>query len=313
MEKYRAWGLLVFGNLFWAGNYVFGKYVVSELSPLWLTFSRWVLALVILIPLAQLLEKPDWKQAARAWLPLSLMGLLGVIGFNVLLYTSLQHTSATNAALVTALNSGVIVLFSVLLLRERVSRVQAAGFALSLLGVLVILTRGKIAHVFQTDYNQGDLLVLGCVLVWSLYSIIGKRLKGVPPVTATAASTILGTVMMLPFAIAEGVDFSGISPMAIAGILYIVLFPSICSFVFWNVSVRAVGASKAGITLNLIPVFTAMFSVIMGESITQAQVWGGLLVFAGVTLASGLIEQQWSRRKQAAAELAGMTARPNGK
>ncbi|MDF2679451.1 MAG: protein of unknown function transrane [Brevibacillus sp.] len=297
MGKYRAWWLLVFCNLFWAGNYVFGKYVVSEMTPLWLTFARWVLALIVLIPLAQFLERPDWRQAAKAWLPLSLMGLLGVIGFNVLLYSSLRHTSATNAALVTALNPVVIVLFSVFLLREKVSRIQASGFVLSLLGVLVILTRGNIIRVFQTEYNQGDLLVLGCVLVWTLYSIIGKRVKGVPPVTATAASTLLAAVMMLPFAIAEGIDFSTLSPLALSGILYIVLFPSICSFVFWNVSVRAVGASQAGITLNLIPVFTAMISVMLGERITQAQVWGGLLVFIGVTFASGLIDQQWKRRK----------------
>jgi len=303
--KNRAWWLLVFCNLFWAGNYVFGKYVVSEMSPLWLTFSRWVLALVILIPLAQLLEKPDWKQAAKAWLPLSLMGLLGVIGFNVLLYSSLEHTSATNAALVTALNPVVIVLFSVIFLREKVSRIQASGFVLSLLGVLVILTRGHVTQVFQIQYNQGDLLVLGCVLVWTLYSIIGKRVKGVPPVTATAVSTTLATVMMLPFALAQGIDFSAISPLALSGILYIVLFPSICSFVFWNVSVRAVGASQAGITLNLIPVFTAMISAVLGEVITQAQVWGGLLVFIGVTFASGFVEQQWKRKKQSAAELPG--------
>ncbi|MED4583143.1 DMT family transporter [Brevibacillus choshinensis] len=297
MGKNRAWWLLVFCNLFWAGNYVFGKFVVTEMTPLWLTFARWVLALLVLIPLAQVLEKPDWKQVAKAWLPLSFMGLLGVIGFNVLLYTSLKYTSATNAALVTALNPVVIVLLSVFFLREKVSRIQASGFILSLLGVLVILNQGNIVRVFQTQYNQGDLLVLCCVLVWTLYSIIGKRVKGVPPVTATAASTFLAAIMMLPFAIVQGIDFSTLSPLAFSGILYIVLFPSICSFVFWNVSVRAVGASQAGITLNLIPVFTAMISVIFGESITQAQVWGGLLVFIGVTFASGLIDQQWKRRK----------------
>ncbi|QRG66183.1 DMT family transporter [Brevibacillus choshinensis] len=297
MGKSRAWWLLVFCNLFWAGNYVFGKFVVSEMTPLWLTFARWVLALVILIPLALALEKPDWRQVARAWLPLSLMGLLGVIGFNVLLYSSLKHTSATNAALVTALNPVVIVLFSVFFLREKVSRIQASGFILSLLGVLVILTKGHLLRVFQTDYNQGDLLVLCCVLVWTLYSIIGKKVKGVSPITATAASTAFAVVMMLPFAIAEGIDFSTLSPLAFTGIAYIVLFPSICSFVFWNVSVRAVGASQAGITLNLIPVFTAMISVLFGEGITQPQVWGGLLVFIGVTFASGLIDQQWKRRQ----------------
>ncbi|MFD2370829.1 DMT family transporter [Brevibacillus sp. GCM10020057] len=304
MGKAKAWWLLVFCNLFWAGNYVFGKYVVTVMTPLWLTFARWVLALIFLIPLAVVLEKPDWRQVAKAWLPLSFMGLLGVVGYNIFLYSSLKYTSATNAALVTALNPGVIVLFSLLFLREKVSGIQASGFLVSLFGVLVILTQGSVWRVFQTQYNQGDLLVLLCVLVWTLYSIIGKKLEGVPPVTATAASTVLAALMMLPFAAAEGIDFSAISPLAWSGIIYMVLFPSICSFVFWNVSVRVVGASQAGITLNLIPVFTALISIMLGENITAAQLWGGLLVFLGVTLASGMVDQQWRRRKQAAAELA---------
>jgi drug/metabolite transporter (DMT)-like permease len=301
MGKYRAWWLLVFCNLFWAGNYVFGKYVVTVMSPLWLTFTRWVLALIILIPLAHFLEKPDWRQAAKSWIPLSLMGLLGVIGFNVLLYSSLEFTSATNAALVTALNPGAIVLFSFFLLREKISGTQSAGFLLSLFGVLVILTKGNVGQIFQTEYNRGDLLVVVAVLVWTLYSIIGKRITGIPPVTATAASTLLATLMMLPFAIAQGIDVTTIDPLAITGVLYIVLFPSICSFVFWNISVRAVGASQAGIFLNLIPVFTAIISVILGESITQAQVWGGLLVFIGVTFASGMVNRQWNKKEKAAA------------
>lgn len=302
MTKYRAWWLLVLCNLFWAGNYVFGKYVVTIMSPLWLTFLRWVLALLVLLPLAHFVEKPDWRQVAKSWVPLSAMGLLGVIGFNVLLYSSLEYTSATNAALVTALNPAAIALFSVFLLREHISRIQTVGFVLSLLGVLVILTKGSIGQVFQTDYNRGDLLVIAAVLVWTLYSIIGKRLTGIPPVSATTASTLLAAIMMVPFAIAQGVHLTNLNALAVTGILYIVLFPSICSFVFWNMSVRAVGASQAGIFLNLIPVFTAIISVLLGDHISLAQFGGGLLVFIGVTLASGMINRPRSATAQKATE-----------
>lgn len=290
MGNYRAWWLLFFCNLFWAGNFVFGKYVVTVMSPLWLTFSRWVLALLVLIPLASLMERPDWRQVARQWLPLSLMGLMGVIGYNLLLYSALEHTSATNAALVAALNPGVIVLFSYFFLREKITRLQGIGFVVSLLGVLVILTRGNIGQILDTEYNRGDLLTLGAVLVWTFYSIIGRRIKGVTPITATAASTLLSVVMMLPFALVQGFDWTVMTPLAITGFFYIVLFPSIFSFAFWNISVRELGANKAGITLNLIPVFTAIISVILGEGITQPQIWGGLLVFLGVTLASGVVK-----------------------
>ncbi|MCM3078994.1 DMT family transporter [Brevibacillus invocatus] len=303
MGKYRAWWLLFFCNLFWAGNFVFGKYVVTVMSPFWLTFSRWVLALIVLIPLAIFMEKPDWRQVARQWLPLSMMGLMGVIGYNLFLYSALEHTSATNAALVAALNPGVIVLFSFFLLGEKITRMQGMGFVISLFGVLVILTRGNLGQILDTEYNRGDLLAIGALLVWTFYSIIGKRIKGVTPITATAASTLLSVVMMLPFAIVQGVDLTAMNPLAITGFLYIVLFPSIFSFVFWNISVRALGANKAGITLNLIPVFTAIISVLLGESLTQPQIWGGLLVFLGVTVASGIVRGQWKGKQSKGVEI----------
>lgn len=303
MKQNRVWLLLFFCNLFWAGNYVFGKYVITMLSPLWLTFARWALALIVLIPLAHLMEKPDWRQVGKQWLPLAVLGLTGVIGYNMFLYSALVYTSATNAALVTALNPGVIVLFSFFLLREKITRVQAAGFVLSLVGVMVVLTRGELMQIFAAEYNRGDLLTLGAVLVWTLYSIIGRRLKGVKPITATAASTVLAVLIMLPFAIAQGVDFTAMDALGITGFFYIVVFPSIFSFVFWNMAVRELGANKAGITLNLIPVITAVISVILGEGITAAQIWGGLLVITGVVLASGVAGMMRERRREASSRL----------
>ncbi|MFC4769570.1 DMT family transporter [Effusibacillus consociatus] len=295
MGKYRAWLLLVFCNLFWAGNYVFGKYVIEEVPPLWITFSRWLLALFLLFPIAWFLEKPDWKKAGQAWLPLVGMGILGGIGYNLLLYSALEYTTATNAALVSALNPAVIVLFSVLLLGERISTTQFAGFVVSLVGVLVILTKGSLGQIFDADYNRGDLLMVASVVVWTFYSIIGKRLGNIPPITATAVSTLFAVLIMAPFALAQGIDLTGIGPLAVTGILYMVIFPSVGSFVFWNMSVRAIGASQAGIFLNFIPVFTAIISVILGEEITGTQIWGGLLVFAGVYLTSGMLDRRWTR------------------
>lgn len=298
MGKYQAWLLLSLTNLFWAGNYVFGKYVIAEITPLWLTFSRWVLAMLLLFPIARWVEKPDWSRIRHNWLPLIGLGALGVAGYNLFLYSALEYTTPTNAALVSALNPAVIVLFSVFLLRERISRIQLTGFVLSLLGVSVVLTRGNLFEIIHMQLNRGDLIMLGAVLVWTFYSIIGKRLTGIPPITTTAVSTLFGTLLLLPFAVAEGIDLSGISPLAMSGLLYITLFPSVGSFVFWNISVRAVGASQAGVFLNLIPVFTALISLLLGESITQAQVWGGLLVMLGVYLTTGMVDRKLEQRKE---------------
>lgn len=294
MKNWQIWMLLVFCNLFWAGNYVFGKYVISEITPLWLTFSRWVLALFFLFPIAYYFEKLEWKTIKRDWLLLSCMGGLGIIGYNLLLYSALAYTTATNAALVSALNPGIIVLVSVFLTGERISKLQAAGFFFSLAGVLIILTNGELARLLQANYNRGDLLMLAAVLVWTAYSLLSRKLQ-TPPITATAVSSAIAVIMMMPFAASQGINLAAIKPLTLGGIIYIMLFPSVCSFVFWNLSVKAIGASKCGVFLNLIPVFTAIISVILGEKITLAQLLGGLAVFLGVYLTTGMLDKWFAR------------------
>ncbi|MBC2581373.1 DMT family transporter [Clostridium sp. DJ247] len=295
MKKYRVWLLLIICNLFWAGNYVFGKYVVAEITPLWITFSRWIGAIFLLLPVAYFIEKPKWNSLSKALPTLAIMGALGIIGYNLALYSALDYTSAINAALINALNPGVIVLFSVFLLRERISWIQVSGLVVSLIGVLVVLTRGDLVQILQVKYNKGDLIMIAAIIIWTLYSILGKRLKEIPPITATAVSALIAVLMMAPFAIYQGIDMTKITSVGMTGILYMIIFPSVCSFVFWNISIREIGASQAGIFLNFIPVFTAIISWILGNKITSAQVYGGLLVFIGIYLTTGMLERRLAR------------------
>ncbi|KUO72062.1 MAG: cysteine transporter [Desulfosporosinus sp. BRH_c37] len=292
MSKYRAWLLLIVTNLFWAGNYVFGKYMLSEITPLWITFLRWLLAIMFLFPIAYFLEKPKWLMVKQAWLSLVSMGILGIIGYNMVLYSALEYTSSTNAALVSALNPAVIVFFSVFLLREKISRLQTSGIAVSLIGAFVVITQGNFGQILQRDYNKGDILMLAAVVIWTLYSIVGRRLTTVPPITATAISALFATLIIAPFAFAQGIDVTRIGPLTVTGILYMAIFPSVFSFVFWNMSVRAIGISQAGIFLNLIPVFTAIMSGILGERISGTQALGGSLVFMGVYLTTGMLDRK---------------------
>lgn len=295
MSKYKVWVFLILCNLFWAGNYVFGKYVVAEMTPLIITFSRWLMASVFLFGIAYYFEKPNWKTVLKAWPILTVMAILGIIIYNLVLYSALNYTSSTNAALVNSLNPAVIVLFSGILLREKVSLIQALGIFISLTGVIVILTGGKLGEIFQFQFNRGDLLMLVAITAWTLYSIIGKRIKNIPPITATAVSALIAAVIMAPFALLQGIHVSQISSLAVIGILYITIFPSVGSFVFWNIGMREIGASKAGIFLNLIPVFTALISWAMGNGITGVQISGGILVFIGVYMTTGMVERLFRR------------------
>ncbi|WP_307794938.1 DMT family transporter [Alkalihalobacillus sp. BA299] len=301
MKKYQVWIMLILATLFWAGNFVFGSFVVTEIDPVWMTFSRWFFALFLLFPIAHFLEKPNWKLIKKDWPYLILVGVLGIIGYNLILYSALEYTTSINASLVAAMNPGVIVVASVILLKEKLSKAQILGFCISLAGAIIILTQGEFSRIFQFDFNKGDLLMVGAIVVWTFYSIIGKRLT-LPPITATAVSTLFAILLLAPFVLSQGLTFySDLSPLALTGIVYFVIFPSVCSFIFWNVAVREIGASQSGIFLNLIPVFTAIISVLLGNMITLVQILGGLFVFIGVYLTTGLMDQKLSSRWKKAA------------
>ena len=287
---------------FWAGNYVFGSYVVAELSPVWIALTRWVIAIFLLFPIAHFYEKPDWRRALRtSWWQLLWMGILGCTIYSIIVYYALRYTTSTSAALVQAINPALLLLCSAFLLRERINKWQSAGFVLSLLGVLVILCRGNLLQLFQTDYNRGDLLMIIAVIAWTIYSMVSKKLTGIPPITATALSTVFGILVLVPFAWIEGWPFAHVGALGWMGILYFALFPSFGSYILWNLSVRAIGAGEAGIFLNLIPFFTALISLLLGQAPTVAQLIGGLFVIGGVMLATGLLP----RRQRAHSERIG--------
>jgi drug/metabolite transporter (DMT)-like permease len=183
------------------------------------------------------------------------------------------------------MNPAFIVCCSALFLKERFSPSAVLGLFISLTGVLLVLTRGHPGLIFHTAYNVGDLIMLAAISVWTAYSLLGRRAKGIPPIAAVAVSALLGLIVLLPFFLTSGSPFP-LSGRAALGVLYISVFPSVASFIFWNAGIREIGASRSGIYLNLITVFTAILSLLMGNAIEISQMIGGIMVFGGVYLTS---------------------------
>lgn len=287
---YQAFLFLLLCNLLWAGNFIFGKFVIHEFSPLWITFLRWVIASSILLPVAAVYEKMNYagvkKILKESWLTLTCMGIAGGILFNVLTYSALQYTSPTNGTLVFSLTPAITMIFSVLLWKEKVSIMQVAGLCISFLGVVTILTGGNIMQIFHMEYNRGDLLMIGADVCWMIYSFLCKKTDIVPPITAVALSSLIAVVIMIPFLIVQPLAFHQVTVVGIYGILYIGVFASVCAFILWNVSVRTVGAGTANLTINLIPVYAAIMTLLLGEEISAIQLWGGAIVIIGLLLTS---------------------------
>ncbi|TGA98995.1 DMT family transporter [Sporolactobacillus shoreae] len=283
MRRSTAVVFLIFANLFWAGNYICGKYVIGAMQPIQINFLRWLIAAIILFPLAQLIEKPDWKSIWKEWKILLLLSVLGIIGYNILLYEALYFTTSLNAALINSVNPAMIAIFAAWLLKEKLSKVNALGLLVSLVGVLLVLTHGDFLRVFAINYNAGDLFMLIVIISWTFYTLLSKRIKDLPPIGATAVTVAFSLLLMLPFFIHSNFNWS-FTPATTYGILYLAIFPSVGSLLFWNIGVPVVGASHTGIFMNLITVFTAILSVLLGIRIDLFQIIGGLVVIFGVYL-----------------------------
>ena len=273
---------LALANLFWAGNYVFGEMVTREISPISLTFFRWAFAVLPLLALAWLVERPNWREAWREWKLHLLQSLLGLTGYTLLLYSALGLTGAVNAAVISAINPATIALAAAIFLHERLNRVQAIGIAVAFVGVTIVLTGGDLGQLVEQGFGVGDLLVIASVLAWTVYSLISRRLV-TPPITATAVQAVFAVVTMLPLIAVTGVSLPSSAGGAL-GLAYIVVFPSMAGYALWNIGAARVGPSRAGIFLNLLPVFTVVIALALGATLELPAVIGGAIVIAGVYL-----------------------------
>ncbi|WP_457974292.1 DMT family transporter [Arthrobacter sp. D1-17] len=273
---------LVFATLFWSGNFVVGQAAVESITPLELTFWRWTFAALPLLLLAQLAEKPDWRAVLRRWPSLLLLSALGMSTYTLLLYTALGHTSALNASLITAANPALIVVMALFLPGDRPGPAAWFGIALGLFGVLLVLTAGDLQQIAGLSFNLGELLMLGAIVVWAFYTIIARR-QGLPPIAATAVQVSMASLTLAPAALAAG---AALPDNAGAGwsLAYIVIFPSLGAYLLWNLALRSTSPATAGNYLNLMVVFTAAISLLLGMPVTVPQVLGGILVISGVLL-----------------------------
>lgn len=274
---------LVGATLFWAGNYVLGAVAVREMSPVALTALRWAVAAVPLLVIAQVVERPDWRAVLRTWPRQLVLSLLGMVGYALFVYTALQHTSSVNASLVNALNPALIALLGAAAVRRAPSRRAALGMVVGLVGVLVVITGGRPAGLTSLELNVGDLLMVGAIVVWSVYTIGGRSLAGVPPIASTAVQASIAALVMAPFAAAGQVHWPS-SRDATVALLVIAVLPSVGSYLLWNLALRRVPPAEAGSYLNLITVFTVLISALTGYALGAAQVVGGVLVLGGVLL-----------------------------
>lgn len=281
--------LLSLCSLFWSLNWVIGKALVGTVSPLMLTFVRWSIAVAAMMPFALPQVLAHGPLVRRHWKTIAWLGFWGTGLHNAFAYVGLHYTTATNGVILNSAIPVLIILCGWIVYRDTITRWQALGVAVSLAGVLAVLTGGDPGVLARLSLNRGDLIVLAGMVFWAVYTVyLREKPAGLPPLALLACCGAVGVVLLAPLAAMELVVLGGHfdpTPAAFAALLYIGIFPSFVGYVFWNRGVAEVGPNVAGLFVHLMPAFGCLLAwLFLGESLRLFHLAGIALILAGIAL-----------------------------
>jgi drug/metabolite transporter (DMT)-like permease len=215
------------------------------------------------------------------------MWVTGEVFFYIFQFLALASTSSINAGLISTLNPVSIAVSSAFFLKERLHSRQLSAMLLSLIGVVIVLSKGSLGRVLTFHFNSGDLWMIAAVILWGIYSVCGRwAMQKVSPIAATFFSGLFGVILLLPLNIGS-FQISKPDIPFILSLLYTGVISTVVCMLLWNMGVQKVGATKSGIFLNFNPIFTAILAFfILKETMTLAELAGSTIVITGCYLFS---------------------------
>jgi drug/metabolite transporter (DMT)-like permease len=284
-----AYLLIAISALCWSGNHILGRAIAGHVPPFAISTVRWLLPALILWPFARPHLARDWPAIRRHWKLILFLGIIGGALFGALQYIGLQYTTAINVSVLNSLAPVLIGMAGVALFRDRLTGRQMLGIAVSLAGVLVIISKANLAAFGTLGFNWGDLIILFNMVMWAVYSACLRLRPPLHWLSFTFVLAVISGVATAPFWIWEHASGFTLQPTLLtAGALaYVSIFPSLVAYAGWNRGVDLIGANRAGVFLHLVPLYSAVLAgLLLGESLMLYHVAGFLLILGGVWLAA---------------------------
>ncbi len=292
----QAYIFLLLSTLFWGGNAVAGKLAVGHISPMVLTSARWLLMCLVMLAIGWPRLKADWQSVRDNWLLLTALGFFGFTVFTVALYVALIYTTAINVSIEQAGMPMLIFLLNFLFFRMKASWAQLIGLVLSIMGVVLVACHGEPKRLLELDLNAGDAIMLLGSIVYAGYTVALRFRPAIHWQTLMIVLSGTAFITSLPFlAVEVRLDASFLPDMqGWLVLLYVFAFPSVLSQIFYLRGVELIGANRAGLFINLVPIFGTLLSIIiLREAFHAYHALALALVFGGIWLAE-------SRRSPAA-------------
>ncbi|WP_347900652.1 DMT family transporter [Pseudomonas purpurea] len=278
-------------TMIWGGTFVAGRFLADSLSPLFAASLRFLLASLALLLFMLLTRIPLARPSPGQCLQLVVLGFFGIFFYNLCFFYGLQHINASRASLIVALNPAVIGLASWLLFKEALSRLRVMGIAVCILGAGLVIVSGN-RQVFDGGVTAwlGDLLIVGCVVGWGVYSLCSKGLNDtLGPLQTVTYSILLGTAMLWLTSALRGElsmeALRGLDASQGLALLYLGVLGSALAYIGYYDGIRKIGATRAGVFIALNPLTAVILgALLLGEQLTPAIYAGGGLIVAGIYL-----------------------------
>ena len=277
---------LVLMAVFWSGVFPAVSIVVQTMGIFTSVFLRFSAAALFLLFLLLVRERGLPRLTPRESVLVVGLGLFGIAMYNTLFTAALAMVEASRAALIVPTNPAFTALFAALLLGERLGKARAAGIALCVLGALWVLCRGDPRSFARLEFGWGELILVGCIFMWSAYTLLGRvALSTLSPLALTALVMAAGAAPLAVPAALEHAPLGGVSGQGWAAFAYLVIFGTVIPFLWFHEGVKALGAARAAQFINLVPPLAVAESIlILDEPFSPSLLVGAALVVAGLYL-----------------------------
>lgn len=289
MLNIKTYFLITLCVLFWSANFVIGRFIIDDITPLELAFFRWFFVFLMIAPILIIRHKNILHSLKHNFKILTILAILGITAFNTLLYFGLTATTSTNALIINSTVPILVLLMSYFILKQRINLYQTIGIILSTFGVLFLILKADISNIFTLEFNQGDILVIISSIAWALYSVLIKfKPKGLNDFEYFATIVTIGFILLLPFYLYQGYSIQKeleVLKNNYLIFLYVSIFASIASYYLWHYGIDKIGASKTAQFTHLMPIFGIILaSIFLKETLETYHILGAILIALGIYL-----------------------------
>lgn len=287
--------MLTLAAMFWGGNYVIGHILVSEADPILMTESRWLITAILLLILYYSHIKSDYIKIKKSFFSILLLSIFGQVLFPLTLYIGLQTTTSLNAAIYMSATPCMVLIINRFIFNDTVSRNNIIGVSLSTIGVIYLIFKGNVTNSdFLNTINVGDVWAMGSAISWAFYcSFLRIKDKTISSNAFVTTSSVLGAVILFPIVWFYSTTQQQMNLVSYTqgpfwlGLMYLVVFPSWLSYVFWNKGIGEIGATRGEIYTHIIPLSGGVFSILfLGVRLEPFHLVSAILIALGIWFCS---------------------------